>query len=465
MNKPASSSMRLVFVVYLGAHFRSVLPTASFLLERGYDVLVCFARGYPGWEEDVCKCGKLGFQAVDAVGRDITRKVLPLSKKERNMLRLSARNVLRAGWKLHMYAAHVSRLMKAWRPSAIILPEENIEYLGHVLTAGAAKLGVPSLVLPYSLDNPREACEAYHLHARHRVCGSIRKWFARKHPQWVREYEGVSLFRLPFRSALAMHLCGMAPPAPWQNTCSFATAVVLESAAARAAYVGSSIPAEKFFVTGSAVYDKMVGIMNHVAANRAALLAELGLPPGRRVFLVAIPPDQFSAGRTGSEFNTHEEIVAFWLETLAKTGWNVLVNLHPHLKAEKVHFGSYENVRHCARPTAEVIPLCDVFVASISATIRWAIAAAKPVLNYDFYRYGYDDYRGVPGVVHMTTRAEFNREVAQIAFTKDHLESLQMAQAEVAAHWGSLDGKSGRRLMDLFSLLSERMKSSQQPLT
>jgi hypothetical protein len=171
------------------------------------------------------------------------------------------------------------------------------------------------------------------------------------------------------------------------------------------------------------------------------------------VFLAAIPPDQFNTQRPGCEFMSHLEVVAFWLDSLAATGWNVVVNLHPHLNPDKIPLGSHSNVRLCQRPVAELLPLCDVFVACISATIRWAIAAAKPVINHDLYRYGYDDYRSAPGVVHVTNREEFSLEVKRIVEDAAYREQVRLEQALVAEDWGNLDGKSGQRLLDLFTLL------------
>lgn len=431
----------VLVVVHLGAHFRSLMPTARFLHDNGRDVLVHFARPYPGWEADVALARDNGFHAADAAGRDVTAQIQALTKAEKNLTRLSARSFFRAGLKLRAYGAHVRTFITRARPAAILLPEENLEYLSHVFTREAAKLGVPSLVLPYTLDNPLEACEAYQSHPRHQAQGWFRRRFIQNHPQWARQHRGTTLLRLPFRTALAMQQFGFAPPDPWQNTCSFASRVLLESDAARRAYATSGIPEEKFAVIGSAVHDRMAAILSRETENRAALLQELGLDPARPVFLAAIPPDQFNTGRTGGEFSAHHEIVAFWLKTLAATGWNVVVNLHPHLKPEKIDFGAWPNVKYCARPTAEVIPLCDVFVASISATIRWAISCGKTVINHDLYLYRYDDYHGAPGVIHLETKDQFAVEVARVA--------QEAPKAVPHADWGILDGKSGERLKTL----------------
>ena len=56
-------------------------------------------------------------------------------------------------------------------------------------------------------------------------------------------------------------------------------------------------------------------------------------------------------------------------------------------------------MRIAARKTSELVPLCDLYVASVSSTIRWAIACGKPVVNYDVYRYRYTDFISLDGVL------------------------------------------------------------------
>ena len=41
---------------------------------------------------------------------------------------------------------------------------------------------------------------------------------------------------------------------------------------------------------------------------------------------------------------------------------------------------------------ASLVAISDMYVASVSSTIRWAILAGIPVINYDVYQYGYEDF-------------------------------------------------------------------------
>ncbi len=70
-------------------------------------------------------------------------------------------------------------------------------------------------------------------------------------------------------------------------------------------------------------------------------------------------------------------------------------------------------VRLVTDDIARLIPLCDVFVASVSATISMALACGKPVVNYDVYRFRYDDFEGVPDLHTFENRSEFAQRLTK----------------------------------------------------
>jgi len=117
-----------------------------------------------------------------------------------------------------------------------------------------------------------------------------------------------------------------------------------------------------------------------------------------------------------------------------------------HLEATGVTIAS--------EPISSLIPRCDVFVASVSATIQWAIACGKPVINYDVYRYRYPDYLGVGGIVAMETAAEFRAALERVTGDDRYRDELAERQRRHAPEWGVLDGHAGDRLLALFDRLT-----------
>ncbi|MDH4455368.1 MAG: hypothetical protein QE570_19550 [Verrucomicrobiota bacterium] len=450
--------MKVIFVAYIRTHFVALLPHAEWLRSQGHRVAFYFAQTYNGFLEDAAALKQLGIGGIEKGGGEIGTSERSLWRGRREPVSVPSRSFASCAFAFRDVDRFYQALLVRLAPHLLVLPEENVSYLSNLLVRQAHVHSIPTVIMPYTIDNPVEAAEAYYLRRRFLVRPGLRVMFARKYPQWVFEHKGASVLRLPFRAAATMQWMGFAPPDPWKNTCSFADAVAVECKALSRLHVRAGLPLSKLHIIGSSTLDRMAAIQREAETLKARLLQDLGLPVDKPVFLAAIPPDQFNTVRPGCEFTHHAEVLAFWMNTLAATGWNVIVNLHPHLNPHQVQLGDHPNVRLCVRPVAELLPLCDVFVACISATIRWAIAAAKPVLNHDFYRYGYDDYRSVPGVVHMNTRAEFSHEVAQFAASESHRENLRRSQAEVAADWGSLDEKGGQRLLELFNLLGRHRK-------
>ena len=124
-----------------------------------------------------------------------------------------------------------------------------------------------------------------------------------------------------------------------------------------------------------------------------------------------------------------------------------------HLESERIRIGPSD--------TASLIAMGDLFVASVSSTIRWAIAAGKPVVNYDVYRYRYDDYVEVPGVLILEEQTEFADTMRRLTTDPAYLAEIALRQQSVARSWGVLDGDAGRRMIALFeSLLAKSRRAA-----
>ncbi len=446
--------MTIVLAAYLRTHFRALMPQACWLAEQGHKVTLYLAARYRDSVDDAAEAHTLGFQVIQCDGREYPEGALPLWHHRKEPVAFINKGFIGCTMKFRAVSDFYHRLFGRIKPDVIILPEENVGYLSHLLVRAAHAHGARAVVMPYTIDKPNEAAETFLAKPAFQVRGWLRQSFARKHPHWVHRHKDQDLLRLPFPAAATMEWLKMAPPAPWRNLCAFSDAVAFECQALANQAIELGLPADKIQITGSRVLDEMAEIRNNSDFRKADLLEQLGLNPNKPIFLAALPPDIFKSKlRSEVEFQTHKEATAFWLDTLAATGWNVIVNPHPHLNPANIDLGGHSNVRLCLRPVSELLPLCDVFVACISATIRWAIACAKPVLNHDLYRFDYPDYRQASGVVHVQTRTDFQTEVTKLGTDTAYRSQLAVLQSSVAMDWGILDGGSSYRLAALFTHL------------
>lgn len=349
--------------------------------------------------------------------------------------------------------AEVEDQLARIKPQLIILPEENVEYETSVLVKKGHAQGAKSLVLPFTIGNVREAAESYRTSNQHHMTGLYNQIFGKLYPQWIHHHQGIELLRLPAPQALAIQQLGYAPPKPWLPQSGFANIIGLESHALYEQAIASGLPVDRLHVCGAVRLDDLYMPLQEVRRRRKRLLNQLGLQDRRMLILCALPPDQDPASRPECEFTSYLQLAQFFVLTLTKyPRANVLVNPHPRCPAAIVSKLKRLGVNVVRRDIASLIPLCDLYVASVSATIPLALACGKPVINYDVYRYRYDDFDGATGV-----KTVFSRD-AYIDAT--HQAVMGRFAPEPTTQWGMVDGRSGERILQLLDALLDKNSHS-----
>jgi hypothetical protein len=85
------------------------------------------------------------------------------------------------------------------------------------------------------------------------------------------------------------------------------------------------------------------------------------------------------------------------------------------------------------------------------------------VINYDVYRYGYEDYNAVAGVVLATTKQDFETTLQRMTSDESYRAEVTRLQRGDASRWGFLDGRCGDRLLALFDRLAPDGKAPPIP--
>jgi len=147
------------------------------------------------------------------------------------------------------------------------------------------------------------------------------------------------------------------------------------------------------------------------------------------------------------EFPNYDALIEGWIESFRALGdrANILVRPHPRASMNRYDAFSSPNVRFTWQPTAELIPLCDLYVASISATIRWAISCGIPVINYDAYRYRYGDYDNAAGVIRAESLTDFRDHLTRFVSDRSFAADLAEQQRGEMRYWGVAGHNLARR--------------------
>jgi acetyl esterase/lipase len=315
------------------------------------------------------------------------------------------------------------------KPKAVIVGEDGVG--GNLAWIAAAKaIGIPVVVLPYEYSGAEQAIAAIRPEIDDfRVSGLIGQIFAWLRPAWVKVVDRQHILRLPLRYALSYEVAGVAPPNPWTVHGGRADVILAESQQMEQHYKKEGIAASKIATTGSLAFDDM-----HEAMATAS-------PGGDRLrILCALPPD-YTASRGPLPY---PDLVRLWLDEARKHG-DVTVQAHPAARESLNKIG----VAFDTRDITTLIAENDLLVTSVSSIIRYALAARRPVLNFDCYRFDYPDYVKAAGCTTVSSVEEYRAALGHIA---DHFETYRGVSASEASYWGVIDGKSSERTAAVLGL-------------
>lgn len=377
-----------------------------------------------------------------------------IERRARDLLvALEARFVPFARWRLYRQLRALGRVLTRVAPDIVILPLESLGHHSGLVAAAARRAGLPVVVVPYSVPvNVAELTEALIDKPDHKADRTpLGRRLARRAPEWIYTYRHTPLLRVPAVMAQAYREVGLAPARPWAaGGLRFANRIAVENDASLAQYLAEGFPPDRLTVTGTLVDDVLATGKATAAERKSVICRELGLPSDRPIALAALPPD--FTHRAACDFDSVDSYARFWFAALgALQRYSVIVRPHPEFVVEELR--QYEPtdalVRVCGLDTAELVPLADLYIACVSATIRWAIALGLPVVNYDMFRFGYDDFADAGGVLHVADRDEFVATLRRLDVDPAAAIELARAQASCAGRWGRLDGGAGARLLTL----------------
>jgi hypothetical protein len=347
--------------------------------------------------------------------------------------------------------------LAAHQPALLLVGEDGIGGNPAMITL-ARESGAAVLTVPYEFSTRAQLLRSIGpnpagYRPMERILG---KWA----PQWIFNDGRSDLTALPPHMAISRVAYGLAPPIPWTVYGGQADRMVVDSEIMREHYLREGIPEAKLALVGTLALDDVYRAVAANPASHAAFLRGRKREPGRTSILCALTPDDHERGGAACEFKTYQELTDFWIDTLTSLpNVSVTFQAHPRMAQQDRDYVrrrfpiSEANV-------ATLVADCDILVTSISSIIRWAIAARKPVVDYDCYGLKYTDYRGAPGVVTAETSDQFMTAVRRLVNDEEYYQGKQAELAAGAARWGVVDGRTGARLLALCDGLTQKSQNA-----
>ena len=261
------------------------------------------------------------------------------------------------------------------------------------------------------------------------------------------------MLRLPSTNAIALELLGAARGNPWVLNSGEAALICVDTEATRRRYVELGFPGHVLRTTGDVFDDALRDVNSRRSERYREICESLVWDEEKPLLLCAFPPDQFNSPDVSRfEFQSFPLLIEEWFDVLheASRHMNVLVRPHPRLDVAELRRLEGGGVRLTGEITTILIPLCSVYMACISATIRVALGLGKPVVNYDAYRYNYGDFDSAPNV-----RTVFDAASCRLALEEARI-SAQSSDPTPSNPWLMPDGAFGPRFAEALFLSTAR---------
>ena len=331
---------------------------------------------------------------------------------------------------------------------AVLLPEDNIERDSYAWVKAARRRNVKSIISSYGSISRSEAVNAYSNSPAHRIteeCYSFLRLHNLSH--WTERVGGYHITRLPFIELLARELTATAPKNPWVINSGATDVLAVESNNSKVDYLAHGFENSQIEVIGHPLQDKLAIHMDEVSLLKEKLAAEFSFDSRNFFIVVAMPPNQLEL--VSSVFDSYTELlVSFGLKPSEITGFNTIVSPHPNASAEEIELMKSLGINIVHKPVSELMPIADIYLSSVSSTIKWALGLGIPVIDFDCFQYGYANYKNLNQVLTVSSEDCYQgtlEKLKDINFVK----RLKSQAQSKASNWGPIDGNATSRLVQL----------------
>jgi hypothetical protein len=367
-------------------------------------------------------------------------------------------------WTLVSFVWYLVKLFRQLRKSRKVIRAEDVVAVvvmgdRHVgwetcLIKAANERDLPTLIVPFGLSDPKSDVE---MRLRlpdsgsYQVSTLLDKLVSRSYPTWVRSSGNQPLFFLPPGNALAARALGVMPEYPWTLGGGAARRMAVESPVVFRSFLGNGVAKGKMVVTGKPSMDQIYRRLRTL--DETDLRQEFGISEHQSIILCSVP----QLGEHGLlSWDQHWQEIEFLFATLTgQSGAAVILSLHPSSNpgdyrplAEK--FGAIL----AERRIYELIPLCDILVATYSSVVAQAIGGGKPVIVVDFYSLDYTYYDSEPGVEVIKEHADLAPVLNSLVTDRGYYAEMRAAQSKRGPEWVILDGRcTDRVVQELYQMI------------
>ena len=348
------------------------------------------------------------------------------------------------------------QVIKKIKPNIIITSDAGISG-NHWLLTVAANRKIPVLVCPYEFSSSTDLENELSLRESDNTIiypqGVYGNKVIKYYSHWLKKGKYANaLFFVP-EYIFALEKSGIKVPNPWTVPGGLFSKIAVESNRMLSHYLRESIPLSKLTVVGSVYCDLLYRTLQESKCYQIAYAESKPIFSTKKRILVCWPANYHSTRGKFCEFLSYEDLsqqVLLFFQSLS--GIELTISLHPAIDSKNAIMIRDLGVTVSNEHVIDLIPKHDIYISCFSSTIRWAIAARKPVINYDFYGFRLADYDGIESVFYVDKFSDYKKTIIFLLEDKHYLAAAKKQALESVA-WGNVDGDNFNRIYNLIENL------------
>ncbi|NJB75705.1 MULTISPECIES: hypothetical protein [Thalassospira] len=322
--------------------------------------------------------------------------------------------------------------------------------------SAAIELKIPVIVVPYEISNHQDfqnlLLEKYADGTLYEVPNSALGQLIRsKHAQWIKTYKRKNFLLFPPEYILAREDIIGELQNPWTVHGGPSSYIAVESENTMRVYRDENIDEKKLVPTGSIYCDLIYEKISEHGDAKRAFENKKKIAPNKTKILVSLPPNYHATRAKFCEFESYSTV---WQQLKRLEDENeqleISVSIHPNTLDSDREVINNLNLNTIENGVITAIPVHDLFFTCFSSTIRWALAAGKPVINYDMYGFNLSIYDNSPGFFSFANFSNSKEKVLKM-LNNEYYETQARGMEENRKIWGEIDGRATENIVRLIT--------------
>jgi hypothetical protein len=352
----------------------------------------------------------------------------------------------------------LSRILDKLNVRVVVIADDRSLGWDIGVVCAATRRGIRTVTIPFALSDPaadwvhRIHRSQFDLAEGHWITRAIKKKLAVAYPANVRRQDGRELMFLTIGQASALRMWNALPSTPWAYGGGITEFAAVYGTGVKDKQVGLGVAVGKLIVTGQCSMDQLYSMRNNTHQLKAALAENLRLDIKTPIIICAVPPYKELGLMPPTR---HWDLTESMVRDLRQTGANLVLSLHPRSQqSEYSDLAARYGAIIAGQSLIQILPVADLFVASHSSTVRWAILLTIPTLVLDDFNVGASGLFDPDGIVLVHTRDTLQERARELLYDKNERQLIRLRLEQQGSLLDPFDGKNTSRLIQLLSKLT-----------